>query len=77
MAKKKTAEKQEKEIKQVQTWTITVTTYEDGGTSMERINDGFNALELIGIADFISWEVREQIIGRIVPDTIKRKVIVP
>jgi len=43
---------------------------------MSRKNDGFNPLELIGLADFISWEVREQMLGRIVPDTIKREVVV-
>ena len=57
-------------------WTIKETTFEDGTRQMQRTNDGFNPLELIGITDFISWEVREQILGRIVPDTVKREVVV-
>jgi hypothetical protein len=43
---------------------------------MNRRNDGFNPLELIGVADFIALEVREQIMGRLKPDTIKREVVV-
>ncbi len=78
MSNKKLAEKQEeKKVIVVKKWTITETTFEDGTRRMERTNDGFNPLELIGIADFVSWEVREQILGRIVPDTVKREVVVP
>ena len=77
MSKKKVAEKQEeKKVLVVKKWTITETTFEDGTRKMQRTNDGFNPLELIGITDFISWEVREQILGRIVPDTVKCEVVV-
>lgn len=78
MSNKQIAEKQEKqkEISNTQTWTVKQITYTDGTCRMERTNDGFNTLELIGITDFISWEVREQILGRIVPDTVKREVVV-
>jgi len=77
MSKKKEVEKQqEKKVIKVKTWTIVETTFEDGSRNMSRKNDGFNPLELIGLADFISWEVREQMLGRIVPDTIKREVVV-
>lgn len=76
-AKKKVAKNQEeKKVMIVKTWTIKETTFEDGTRQMQRTNDGFNPLELIGITDFISWEVREQILGRIVPDTVKREVVV-
>jgi len=77
MSKKKVAGKQEeKKVLVVKKWTITETTFEDGTRQIEGTNDGFNSLELIGITDFISWEVREQILGRIVPDTVKREVVV-
>jgi len=77
MTKKKVAEKQEeKKVLVVKKWTITETTFEDGTRQMQRTNDGFNPLELIGLADFIALEVREQILGRIVPDTVKREVVV-
>ena len=77
MSKKKEVEKQqEKKVIKVKTWSIVVTEFQDGSNKMSRKNDGFNPLELIGIADFVSREVREQILGRIVPDTIKREVVV-
>jgi len=56
-------------------YTVTVRHLEDGTQDMHRRNDGFNPLELIGIADFIALEVREQIMGRLKPDTIKREVV--
>lgn len=68
---------QEKKVIVVKTYTITETTFDDNTKNMTRQNDGFNPLELIGLTDFISWEVREQILGRIVPDIIKREVIIP
>lgn len=72
--------KKKKEVKKTvtstKTYTITIEQYEDGTTNMQRKNDGFNPLELIGIADFISIEVREQMMGRIKPDTIKREVVI-
>lgn len=77
MSKKTNAQKQTKKVAVVKKWTITETTFEDGTRKMHRLNDGFNPLELIGITDFISWEIREQILGRIVPDTVKREVILP
>ena len=69
-------EKQEKKVLVTKTYTVTVQHFEDGTQGMCRKNDGFNPLELIGIADFIALEVREQIMGRLKPDTIKREVIV-
>ena len=58
------------------TYTVTVQHFEDGTQSMNRRNDGFNPIELIGLADFIAIEVREQILGRLKLDTIKREVVV-
>ncbi len=66
----------EKKVLVTKTYTVTVQHLEDGTQNMERRNEGFNPLELIGVADFIAIEVREQIMGRLKPDTIKREVVV-
>ena len=76
MRKDKVETTKEKKVTSVKKWVIIQKIFEDGTSQMERTNDGFNSLELIGISDFISWEVREQILGRIVPDTIKRKAVI-
>ena len=69
-------ETNEKTIVSTKTYTITITEDNEGKQNMTRKNDGFNPIELIGISDFIAWEVREQIMGKIIPDTIKRQVVV-
>ena len=60
--------------KRIQKYTVTIETFEDKFT-MNRINDGFNPMELLGIAELISKEVREQMKGEIRPDVIKREVV--
>lgn len=65
----------ENKIVSTKTYTITVTMDSEGKQNMTRRNNGFLPLELIGISDFIQWEVREQILGRIIPDIIKREFI--
>lgn len=67
---------EEKKVLVTKTYTVTVQHFDDGTQNMNRRNDGFNAIELIGLADFIALEVREQIMGRLKPDTIKREVVV-
>lgn len=57
-------------------YTITVKTYEDKTDWMVRINDGFTPLELIGLAEFVQMEVKDQIKGLIKPDVVIRQVIV-
>lgn len=69
------AKKETKKVLIKKKYTITVTHYDDGTQCMNRLNDGFNPLELMGVADFISLEIREQIIGKIKPDVVKRKAI--
>jgi len=68
--------KTEKKVVATKIYTVKVEHFDDGSQNMERRNDGFNPLELIGVADFIALEVREQIMGRLKPDTIKREVVV-
>lgn len=69
-------ENQEKKVVLTKTYTITVTHFDNGTFAMTRLNDGFQPLELIGLSEFIALEVREQILGRVKPDTITRQVVV-
>ena len=69
-------ETNEKTIVSTKTYTITITEDNEGKQNMTRRNDGFTSIELIGISDFIAWEVREQIMGKIIPDTIKRQCVI-
>lgn len=68
--------KKRKKLIETQTWTIVIKQYDDGSSSMTRTNDGFNAVELMGLSELVSHDVREQIAGRIKPDKIKRRVMV-
>lgn len=65
----------EKKIIQTKTYTVTVHVYEDLTERMVRTNDGFGALELLGISGFIGVEIKDQIQGKIQPDVIKREVV--
>ena len=76
MEKEKTKQTEAK-VLSTKTYTIVIQDFEDGRKTMERTNDGFNPLELLGLADFIALEVRDQIIGRIKPTSVKRECIVP
>lgn len=64
----------ESERKEVgkQTYTVTITHYDNETSIMRRVNDGFNALELIGLGDLITMDVRDQIRGDIKPTIIDR-----
>lgn len=72
---KESTSKKKKKVAAVKIWTVKETTYDDGSRFMERTNDGFSPLELIGLSEFISNDVKRQIEGRITPDFIKRNVI--
>jgi hypothetical protein len=56
-------------------WTFEMRVYEDGVTIMSRINDGFSSIELLGIAENLRLDLREQIVGKMKPDIIKRTMI--
>lgn len=64
-----------KKIISTKKWTIEVNEYSDGSSDLVRTNEGFDALELLGLADLASWDIREMIVGRIKVDAIKRQVI--
>jgi ArsR family metal-binding transcriptional regulator len=69
-------EKKESKVMKEQTYTIILTTYDDGKSSLKRTNNGFSAIELLGMTSLISLEVKEQLMGTITPDFIKREVVV-
>ena len=48
---------------------------EDGSLIMNRLNDGFNAHELLGLVTHVQQDLIKQIEGTIEPDVIKRSVI--
>lgn len=43
---------------------------------LSRRNEGFSAIELLGLCNLISLEIIQQLKGDIKPDIIKREVIV-
>lgn len=47
----------------------------DGNFTINRTNDGFTPIELIGLLEFCQMEIQEQIMGKIKPDVITRNVI--
>lgn len=60
----------------VKKYTITETTDKNGKTTLNRTNDGFNVIELMGIVSLTQQELFQQIKGEIKPDIIERHVIV-
>jgi hypothetical protein len=67
--------KTEKTVVKTQVWTITQKQYSDGSTSLERKNDGFYAIELFGLCEFIKAELIDTMRGVIKPTMIKREVV--
>lgn len=58
------------------TYTITMTTDNaTGRTEIESVNDGFPALELLGLLDWKRDDIIKQLRGAIIPDKVKRTVI--
>ena len=47
---------EERTLISTKTYTVTVESYSDGTHSMKRLNDGFNAYELLGVSYFIGHE---------------------
>ena len=47
----------------------------DGKSHMRRVNDGFSALELMGLAAMLQFEIMEQMNGTITPDAVERVVV--
>jgi hypothetical protein len=69
--------KQDKQIFSKKKWTIEVITYSDKTSTMNRTNDGFTIVELLGLCELCKHEIIEQMMGRIKPTTVKRNVVKP
>lgn len=57
------------------TYTIEMIEHEDGGTQLNRTNDGFDGIELLGLLELSQLEIIEQLKGYIKPDIIKRNIV--
>lgn len=57
-------------------YTIVVQEHETG-FGISRTNDGFTAIELLGVLEMARSEILDQMRGIIKPSVIKRKVIIP
>ncbi len=68
--------KQESVVATTLSFTITLTTFKDGTLKLHRVNDGFTAIDLLGVLDLIACEIRQQMTGGIKADIIKRDFIV-
>lgn len=64
-----------KEPIKTQTYTIIVDIFEDGSKQMKRKNDGFNPLELLGLCNFVSSEIVQQMNQTLSYEVIERQVI--
>lgn len=65
-----------KPISRVQAYSIKIIHYEDGTIGEERVNDGFNALELLGIMERTQLNIMEQLGSKVnKPDIVKRTCI--
>ena len=65
----------EKTIINKQQWIVEHITYSDGTTELTRTNDGFGALELLGLIEISKDDVIDQIRGKVTPDIINRKFV--
>lgn len=64
-----------KKVESKKTWTVTWTVYEDGSSSLDRTNNGFTWLELLGVLNISNDDVIQQIKGNVKPDVITRQII--
>jgi hypothetical protein len=69
------AKKKEKTIKSEKTHTFKVIEYSDGSVSMQRENDGFTALELLGYMTHIQLDIQGRFAEFAKPDVVEKKVI--
>ena len=67
--------KKEPKVIRVKTWTMTEFTHDDQSTVLNRKNDGFSFIELLGLIEFARIDILKQINGEMKPDIIKREVV--
>lgn len=61
-------------MKQTKTYTITLEENETG-YGISRNNEGFSAIELLGVLQLTILDIKEQMAGKIKPNVITRNVI--
>jgi hypothetical protein len=62
-------------MKAPRTYTIKYVSLPDGSEGIERTNDGFSAIELLGILEMTQLDIMAQLAGTFKPDFIKRNVV--
>ena len=72
---KQTKTEKERLVIKKQTYTISLTYFDDGTIVADRINDGFNAMELLGYLERVQIEIVQQMNGVIKPTRTKRKFV--
>ena len=66
--------KEPKEISR-DTWTFERIQYDDETSSLLRTNDGFNALEMLGMASMATTDITMQLAGDIEPPTFIKRIV--
>lgn len=66
---------EEKNITKIKKYTIEHIEYDDKTVSIRRTNEGFSALELIGIAEVIQLELTGLVMGVVKVDVTERIMI--
>lgn len=74
MKKTETETKVKKQVKSKKQWTIELIEYTDGTTQLTRKNNGFNAFELLGLANKSTHEILYQISSGIKPTETKLNI---
>jgi hypothetical protein len=72
---KTTEQKPENKVLRTATYTVKMMRMADGSQHMERRNDGFSLVELMGVLSLTQLEILEMFKGNIKVDTIKRQVV--
>jgi hypothetical protein len=63
--------KKEKVVVEEKHYSIKYIKYDDGSSMVERANDGFTAMELLGYMEQVQIEIIQQLKGVITPNTTK------
>ncbi len=67
--------KKEKTVVRKQSYNIEIHHYDDGTVQMFRTNDGFHAIELLGICELAQSDIIEQLKGTVKVDKVVRTVV--
>jgi len=61
-------------MKTLKKYTFKVVLDDDGIEKLVRTNEGFGALEILGISSMVQYEVNQMLSGEMTPDRIERVV---